>query len=136
MFGRRHRNYDSRTTAEEPFGSTTTRSTRRRGLFGNRNTGTTAGTRRGFFSRKVAPERRSAGLRSSLANPNTTVAGRQEAKAELREMGQSTHVPLSVKVSCEHLQYAKLVLTYSQKIRRTLGIRSTPRRRTARRDVL
>jgi hypothetical protein len=115
MFGSRSRNYGyDRTTATEPFGTepTTARTTRRRrGLFGDRHADTTTtGTRRGFFTRKIAPERRAAGLRGSLANPNTTHAGRQEAKAELREMGQSAHVPLSVKVSRAR-SYGELILT-------------------------
>ncbi|KAG8802215.1 hypothetical protein FRC17_006465 [Serendipita sp. 399] len=91
-------------------------------LFGRRNHGTyaTSGTtttsttttphRRHFFRRTVNPDRRAAGLKASLANPNTTHEGRQEAKAELHAMGRSAHVPLSTK------------------IKRALGIRSTPRR--------
>jgi len=87
---------------------------RHRGLFGDRNADTTTtGTRRGgFFSRNLAPDNHAAGLRGSLANPDTTHAGRQEAKAELREMGQSAHVPLSVKVS-RALPYGELILTFS-----------------------
>ncbi|KAL1681284.1 hypothetical protein EV122DRAFT_261072, partial [Schizophyllum commune] len=47
--------------------------------------------------------------KAALANPNTTSAGRRHAKHELRKRGESTHVPLMVR------------------IKRTLGIRSTPR---------
>ncbi|KAJ4477233.1 hypothetical protein J3R30DRAFT_3290887 [Lentinula aciculospora] len=49
--------------------------------------------------------------KSALANPNTTSAGRKHAKRELRAMGRSTHVP------------------FMTKVKRTLGIRSTPRRK-------
>ncbi|KAI5894321.1 uncharacterized protein SCHCODRAFT_02624349 [Schizophyllum commune H4-8] len=49
------------------------------------------------------------GYKAALANPNTTSAGRRHAKHELRKRGESTHVPLMVR------------------IKRTLGIRSTPR---------
>ncbi|KAL1721375.1 hypothetical protein EV715DRAFT_271323 [Schizophyllum commune] len=52
------------------------------------------------------------GYKAALANPNTTSAGRRHAKHELRKRGESTHVPLMVR------------------IKRTLGIRSTPRTST------
>ncbi|KAG8822620.1 hypothetical protein FRC19_005584 [Serendipita sp. 401] len=77
-------------------------------------TTTTPRHRRHFFRRTVNPDRRAAGLKASLANPNTTHEGRKEAKEELHAMGRSAHVPLSVK------------------IKRTLGIRSTPRRQRKR----
>ncbi|KAJ7477095.1 hypothetical protein B0H11DRAFT_1694190, partial [Mycena galericulata] len=47
---------------------------------------------------------------AALSNPKTTRAGRKNAKAELHAMGRSAHVPLMTK------------------IKRTLGIHSTPRR--------
>ncbi|KAG9031953.1 hypothetical protein FS837_002853 [Tulasnella sp. UAMH 9824] len=72
------------------------------------HTTTTTGRRTGFFHRKD-PNRRAAGLRAALANPNTTHDGRKRAEAELHSMGRSAHVPLSTK------------------IKRTLGIRSSPR---------
>ncbi|KAF9059725.1 hypothetical protein BDP27DRAFT_1282293 [Rhodocollybia butyracea] len=52
-----------------------------------------------------------AGYKAALANPNTTSQGRRHAKEELRAMGRSTHVP------------------FMTKVKRTLGIRSTPRRK-------
>jgi len=57
-------------------------------------------------------ERRAAGYKAALSNPNTTRRGREHAKHELRHMGRGreAHVPLLTK------------------IKRTLGIRSTPRR--------
>ncbi|KAE9404496.1 hypothetical protein BT96DRAFT_419345 [Gymnopus androsaceus JB14] len=51
------------------------------------------------------------GYKAALANPNTTRRGRSHAKQELRAMGESTHVP------------------FMTKVKRTLGIRSTPRRK-------
>ncbi|CAG7851531.1 SubName: Full=Uncharacterized protein {ECO:0000313/EMBL:CCA67445.1} [Serendipita indica DSM 11827] len=77
--------------------------------------------RRHFFRKRVNPDQRAAGLKAALANPNTTREGRQEAKMELHSMGRSAHVPLSTR------------------IKRTLGIRSTPRaqrKRAARRQRL
>ncbi|PVG04797.1 hypothetical protein CPB86DRAFT_778089 [Serendipita vermifera] len=87
--------------------------------FTRRHRGTTTTTghhhtrtrRRSLFPRRKNPERRAAGLKAALANPNTTHDGRKHAKKELHHMGRSAHVPLSVK------------------IKRTLGIRSTPRRK-------
>ncbi|KAG8926202.1 hypothetical protein FRC01_009217 [Tulasnella sp. 417] len=85
-------------------------------LFGRRRHTTTT-TRRthhtttgrtGFFHRKD-PNRRAAGLRAALANPHTTHDGRKRAEAELHSMGRSAHVPITTK------------------IKRTLGIRSSPR---------
>ncbi|THU91970.1 hypothetical protein K435DRAFT_673026 [Dendrothele bispora CBS 962.96] len=55
-------------------------------------------------------DRVAGGYKAALANPNTTHEGRKHAKHELRRMGRSTHVPLMTK------------------IKRTLGIRSSPRR--------
>lgn len=54
---------------------------------------------------------------AALANPNTTHHGRERAKAELHHMGRGSeaHVPISTK------------------IKRALGIRSTPRTTTRRR---
>ncbi|KAG8988066.1 hypothetical protein FRB90_002975 [Tulasnella sp. 427] len=61
-----------------------------------------------MFHRKD-PNRRAAGLRAALANPHTTHTGRKRAEAELHSMGRSAHVPITTK------------------IKRTLGIRSSPR---------
>ncbi|KIM33007.1 hypothetical protein M408DRAFT_326680 [Serendipita vermifera MAFF 305830] len=96
-FSRRHR-----TTAptHHTHHTTTTTTRRRGGLFHRRN-----------------PERRAAGLKGALANPNTTHDGRKRAKHELHAMGRSAHVPLSVKV------------------KRALGIRSTPRRQRVHRHA-
>ncbi|TDL29775.1 hypothetical protein BD410DRAFT_780264 [Rickenella mellea] len=49
-------------------------------------TGTRTG-RRGWFHR-TDPDRRAGGLKAALHNPNTTHAGRRNAKAELRMMGR------------------------------------------------
>ncbi|KAJ7122822.1 hypothetical protein C8R44DRAFT_621151 [Mycena epipterygia] len=61
-------------------------------------------------------DRVAGGYKSALSNPNTTRRGRKHAKAELHSMvrlhGRSSHVP------------------FMTKVKRTLGIRSTPRRRT------
>ncbi|KAI0052582.1 hypothetical protein FA95DRAFT_1473331, partial [Auriscalpium vulgare] len=56
-------------------------------------------------------DRVAGGYKAALSNPNTTHEGRRRAKWELRSMGRGneTHVPLMTK------------------IKRTLGIRSTPR---------
>ncbi|KZV91531.1 hypothetical protein EXIGLDRAFT_769776 [Exidia glandulosa HHB12029] len=62
--------------------------------FGRRSVHTTTTTttrprRTGFFGRpKVARERRAAGLKAALHNPNTTHDGRKHAKHELRAMGR------------------------------------------------
>ncbi|KAF8974378.1 hypothetical protein BDZ97DRAFT_1911569 [Flammula alnicola] len=84
-------------------------------LFGSRHTHTTTTPRRhGFFHRRDN-DRVAGGLRGTLVNPNTTRSGRRQAKRELRGMGREneTHVPLMTKV------------------KRALGIRSTPRRTRA-----
>ncbi|KAG8955577.1 hypothetical protein FRC04_007568 [Tulasnella sp. 424] len=73
------------------------------------HTTTTTGRRTGGMFHRKDPNRRAAGLRAALANPHTTHDGRKRAEAELHSMGQSAHVPLSTK------------------IKRTLGIRSSPR---------
>ncbi|KAG8979248.1 hypothetical protein FRB94_008844 [Tulasnella sp. JGI-2019a] len=56
-------------------------------------------------------ERVAGGYKAALTNPNTTHDGREHAKHELRRMGESTHVPIMTK------------------IKRTIGIRSTPKRK-------
>ncbi|KAJ7162595.1 hypothetical protein C8R43DRAFT_1123291 [Mycena crocata] len=78
-------------------------------FFGTKSSSTR--TRRSWFHR-TSPDRRAGGLKAALANPNTTHRGRKHAKAELHTMGRSTHVP------------------FMTKVKRTLGIRSSPRRRT------
>ncbi|KAJ6543838.1 hypothetical protein B0H19DRAFT_1168591 [Mycena capillaripes] len=79
--------------------------------------GTSSSTTRGRHSwfHRTSRDRRAGGLKAALANPNTTHRGRNNAKAELHSMGRSAHVP------------------FMTKVKRTLGIRSTPRRRTTRR---
>ncbi|KAJ3734472.1 hypothetical protein DFJ43DRAFT_127895 [Lentinula guzmanii] len=67
--------------------------------------------RRERYYHRRSPDHVAAGYKAALANPNTTSAGRKHAKHELRAMGRSTHVPLITK------------------IKRTFGIRSTPRRK-------
>ncbi|KAJ3899000.1 hypothetical protein F5879DRAFT_550928 [Lentinula edodes] len=67
--------------------------------------------RRERYYHRRDPDHVAGGYRAALANPNTTSEGRRHAKHELRAMGRSTHVPLMTK------------------IKRTLGIRSTPRRK-------
>jgi len=65
-------------------------------------------------------DRVAGGYRAALTNPNTTHGGRRHAKRELRLMGRGneTHVPLMTK------------------IKRTLGIRSTPRRERRRTEAV
>ncbi|KAF4619641.1 hypothetical protein D9613_005472 [Agrocybe pediades] len=72
----------------------------------------TTRSRGGLFHRKDR-DRVAGGYKASLANPNTTRAGRKHAKHELRAMGRGreTHVP------------------FMTKVKRTLGIRSTPKHR-------
>ncbi|KDR83520.1 hypothetical protein GALMADRAFT_132961 [Galerina marginata CBS 339.88] len=88
-------------------------------LFGSRSTahrhhGTTT-RRRGLFHRRDK-DRVAGGFKAALSNPNTTRSGRRHAKHELRAMGRGneTHVPLMTK------------------IKRALGIRSTPRNKRIR----
>ncbi|KAJ7499306.1 hypothetical protein FB451DRAFT_1204962 [Mycena latifolia] len=83
------------------------------GLFSSSTT--TTRHRRSIFHR-ADRDRKAGGFKAALANPNTTSRGRKHAKAELRGMGRSTQVP------------------FMTKVKRTLGIRSTPRRQ--RRAVL
>ncbi|PPQ77273.1 hypothetical protein CVT25_010855 [Psilocybe cyanescens] len=93
--------------------TTTTRRPARRSLFGTRqttHTTTTRPARRGLFSRRPDRDRVAGGYKAALANPNTTHRGRTHAKRELRAMGRDTHVP------------------FMTKVKRALGIRSTPRR--------
>jgi len=63
----------------------------------------------GLFHRRN-PDKVAGGYRAALTNPNTTRDGRENARHELHSMGYSAHVPLMTK------------------IKRTLGIRSSPRR--------
>jgi len=74
---------------------------------------TTRGGRGGLrFGRRRDPDRVAGGYKAALSNPRTTRSGRKHAKSELKAMGRGreTHVPLMTR------------------IKRTLGIRSTPRR--------
>ncbi|KAF8911915.1 hypothetical protein CPB85DRAFT_1194457, partial [Mucidula mucida] len=64
--------------------------------------------RRHFWQRKDR-DRVAGGYKAALTNPNTTHDGRKHAKHELHKMGRSSHVP------------------FMTKVKRTLGIRSTPR---------
>jgi len=68
-------------------------------------------TRRSIFHRRDK-DRVAGGYKAALSNPNTTHDGRKRAKMELRAMGRGneTHVP------------------FMTKVKRTLGIRSSPRR--------
>ncbi|KAJ7047747.1 hypothetical protein C8F04DRAFT_1386934 [Mycena alexandri] len=74
--------------------------------------GTSSSTSRNSWFHRSSRNRRAGGLKASLANPNTTHHGRKNAKIELHSMGRSSHVP------------------FMTKVKRTLGIRSSPRRRT------
>ncbi|KAJ7579688.1 hypothetical protein C8J56DRAFT_867667 [Mycena floridula] len=88
------------------FGSTTRRH--------HHSTGTpvTHHRRRHFWQRRDR-DRVAGGYKAALANPNTTRQGRKHAKHELHAMGKSAHVP------------------FMTKVKRTLGIRSSPRRKRA-----
>ncbi|KAF9535075.1 hypothetical protein CPB83DRAFT_843434 [Crepidotus variabilis] len=66
-------------------------------------------TKRGGLFHRKDRDRVAGGYKAALANPNTTHAGRRHAKHELHSMGRSSHIPLMTR------------------IKRTLGIRSTPR---------
>ncbi|KAJ7477114.1 hypothetical protein B0H11DRAFT_1726603 [Mycena galericulata] len=79
-------------------------------FFGTSTSSSTRRQHRSWF--RPNRERRAGGLKAALANPNTTHNGRKHAKHELHSMGKSAHVP------------------FITKVKRTLGIRSTPRRRT------
>jgi len=81
--------------------TTTTRPTRSRGGFRNP-------------LRRRDPDRVAGGYKAALANPNTTRQGRKQAKYSLKRMGRGNeaHVP------------------FMTKVKRTLGIRSSPRRST------
>ncbi|KDN50023.1 hypothetical protein RSAG8_01359, partial [Rhizoctonia solani AG-8 WAC10335] len=72
----------------------------------------TSRERRGLFHRKN-PNRRAAGYKAALSNPNTTHKGRKHAKRELGRMGRGNEAHVSL----------------GTRIQRTLGIRSTRRRR-------
>ncbi|KAH7344864.1 hypothetical protein B0J17DRAFT_712501 [Rhizoctonia solani] len=85
--------------------------TRSRHTTTHRTTHTPHG-RRGLFHRK-SPNRRAAGYKAALSNPNTTHEGRKHAKRELKRMGRGNEAHVSL----------------GTKIKRALGIRSTPRRR-------
>ncbi|PPQ66296.1 hypothetical protein CVT26_010980 [Gymnopilus dilepis] len=89
------------------FGSRTTRHHHHTTPMGTRS----SRSRYGFFHRKDR-DRVAGGYKAALSNPNTSHAGRKHAKRELRLMGRGneTHVP------------------FMTKVKRTLGIRSTPRR--------
>ncbi|KDQ08386.1 hypothetical protein BOTBODRAFT_37963 [Botryobasidium botryosum FD-172 SS1] len=63
----------------------------------------------------VNPDRRAAGLKAALHNPNTTHEGREEAKRELRMMGRGNE--------------AHGHPSLSSRIRSMLGIRSKNTRR-------
>ncbi|KAH7916703.1 hypothetical protein BJ138DRAFT_1175564 [Hygrophoropsis aurantiaca] len=79
--------------------------------------GSAVNHRRGGGGHSFGPDRDrvAGGYKSALTNPRTTRDGRKHAKHELRRMGRDrdTHVP------------------FITKVKRALGIRSTPRRRTA-----
>ncbi|KAG7096860.1 hypothetical protein E1B28_004268 [Marasmius oreades] len=81
-------------------------------LFSRRTHHTTHRTtpRRRHFWHRADKDRVAGGYKAALSNPRTTRDGRKHAKHELRKMGRSPHVP------------------FMTKVKRTLGIRSTPRR--------
>ncbi|KAF8211530.1 hypothetical protein K438DRAFT_1958624 [Mycena galopus ATCC 62051] len=79
-------------------------------FFGTSSSSNTRGHRSWFH--RSSRDRRAGGLKAALANPNTTHRGRKNAKTELHAMGRSSHVP------------------FMTKVKRTLGIRSSPRQRT------
>ncbi|KIM46005.1 hypothetical protein M413DRAFT_23799 [Hebeloma cylindrosporum] len=83
-------------------------------LFSSRATTAPAHHHHGFFHRRDR-DRVAGGYKGALSNPNTTRAGRKQAKHELRAMGRGyeTHV------------------SFMTKVKRALGIRSTPRRQRA-----
>ncbi|RDB20530.1 hypothetical protein Hypma_012393 [Hypsizygus marmoreus] len=91
-------------------------------LFSRRSPRTTTTSqrapRRGFFHTRRDRDRVAGGYKAALSNPNTTKSGRQHAKHELRAMGRGDEAHVSL-------------LT---KIKRALGIRSTPRRTTRQRQ--
>ncbi|PPQ70138.1 hypothetical protein CVT24_003884 [Panaeolus cyanescens] len=91
---------------------TTTTSSRRKGFFSSSGHSTAPRSTRGGFFHRANKNRVAGGYKSALSNPNTTRSGRKKAKKELRFMGrpQETHVP------------------FMTKVKRTLGIRSTPSR--------
>jgi len=69
----------------------------------------------GLFHRRDK-DRVAGGFKAALSNPNTTREGRKHAKRELQLMGRGyeAHVP------------------FMTKVKRTLGIRTTPRRQRER----
>ncbi|KII95945.1 hypothetical protein PLICRDRAFT_87253 [Plicaturopsis crispa FD-325 SS-3] len=81
-------------------------------LFGRRRDYGTTTTTSHHHHHESHRDHQAAGYKAALSNPNTTRSGRQHAKHELKLMGRGreAHVPLMTK------------------IRRALGIRSTPRR--------
>ncbi|OBZ76969.1 hypothetical protein A0H81_03675 [Grifola frondosa] len=94
-------------------------------LFGRRSDlrESTSSTRRripGLHFHRKDQDRVAGGYKAALSNPNTTRSGRKHAKHELRAMGRGreTHVSLLTKV------------------KRTLGIRSTPRSEREHRSAL
>jgi hypothetical protein len=81
-------------------------------LFGRHSHHTRSSTapRRSHRFRKD-PDRVAGGFKAALNNPNTTKTGRKHAKAELRHMGRGREAHVSL----------------MDRVRRTLGIRKTPR---------
>ncbi|KAF8977449.1 hypothetical protein BDQ17DRAFT_1349082 [Cyathus striatus] len=71
-----------------------------------------------FFHRKDR-DRVAGGYKAALSNPRTTHSGRKHAKQELRAMGRSRETHISIMT----------------RIKRTLGIRSSPRRTTTHRTT-
>jgi len=103
------------------FGRTHHQNTRRGGLFHRRDRGRVddgysythnQNTRRGGLFHRRDRDRVAGGYKAALSNPNTTRDGRKRAKMELGMMGRGdeTHV------------------SFMTKIKRSLGIRSSPRR--------
>jgi len=69
-------------------------------------------TRHGGLFHRRDRDRVASGYKAALSNPNTTGEGRKRAKMELRMMGRGDEAHVS----------------FMTKVKRTLGIRSTPRR--------
>jgi len=67
--------------------------------------------RRGLFHRRDQ-DRMAGGYKAALSNPNTTRDGRKRAKMELKSMGRGNEAHVS----------------FLTKVKRSLGIRSSPRR--------
>jgi len=84
-------------------------------MFGRRTQGETSRKRGGLFHFRDR-DRVAGGYKAALSNPNTTRDGRKHAKRELQLMGRGNEAHVS----------------FMTKVKRTLGIRATPRRKRER----